>query len=52
MIHGPDVTVRDQRAKITQPGVRKAVEEGPGGFPAVKEDPGMPCLSLACHCAV
>lgn len=52
MIHGADLTVRDQRAKITQPGVRKAVEEGAGGFSAVQEDPGMFCLSLVCHCVV
>lgn len=50
VIHGPDVTVRDQRAKITEPGVRRAVEEGAGGFPALKEDPGMLCLSLALCC--
>lgn len=39
MIHGPDLTVRDQRAKNHEPGVRKAelpwlgeVEKRAGGF--------------------
>lgn len=28
VIHGPDLTVRDERAKLTEPGVRKAVASG------------------------
>lgn len=31
MIHGPEMTVRDQRAKITEPGVKKAVAAGLSG---------------------
>lgn len=28
VIHGPDLTVRDERAKLTEPGVRKVAAGG------------------------